>query len=148
VAGAFLALQVLMPLRHFVIPGNVSWTEEGHRWAWHMKLRDKEAEARFEVADANDARAIVDPSAYLTDWQYEEMSTRPDMIVQFARHVRADYARRGLGEVAVRGEVFASLNGREFQLMLDPEVDLASLERQGVLGHADWIVPLHTPLKG
>jgi HTTM domain/Vitamin K-dependent gamma-carboxylase, lumenal domain len=147
VGGAFLAIQVLMPLRHFVIPGNVSWTEEGHRWSWHMKLRDKDAATRFAVVDANGALATVDPSAYLTQWQYEEMSTRPDMIVQFARHVREDYARRGLGEVAVRGEIFASLNGREFQRLLDPEVDLASIARQGPLGHADWIVPLHTPLK-
>ena len=26
------------------IPGEVHWTEEGHRFAWHMKLRDKETD--------------------------------------------------------------------------------------------------------
>jgi vitamin K-dependent gamma-carboxylase len=147
VLGAFLAIQVLMPLRHFAIPGNVSWTEEGHRWAWHMKLRDKEAEARFEIVDAQGARAGVDPGLYLTSWQFEEMSTRPDMIVQFAKHVREQVGDRGLGDVEVRAEVFASLNGREMQRLIDPDVDLAETERQGLLGHADWIVPLSTPLK-
>jgi vitamin K-dependent gamma-carboxylase len=145
VAGAFLAIQVLMPLRHFAIPGNVSWTEEGHRWSWHMKLRDKESDARFEVVAADDSRSIVDPSAYLTEWQYEEMSTRPDMILQFARHVR-ERAPAQIGKVEVRAEVFASLNGREPQRLIRNDADLASLERQGLLGHADWIVPLETPL--
>jgi vitamin K-dependent gamma-carboxylase len=146
VLGAFLAVQVLMPLRHFAIPGNVSWTEEGHRWAWHMKLRDKEAEARFEIVDAQGARAGIDPSLYLMSWQFEEMSTRPDMIVQFAEHVKEEAGDLGLGDVEVRAEVFASLNDREMQRLIDPEVDLAETERQGLLGHADWIVPLRTPL--
>lgn len=34
--------QVLIPFRHWLYPGNPSWTEEGHRFAWHMKLRAKE----------------------------------------------------------------------------------------------------------
>jgi vitamin K-dependent gamma-carboxylase len=38
---AWLVLQIAVPLRHFIIPGEVSWTEEGHRFSWHMKLRDK-----------------------------------------------------------------------------------------------------------
>ncbi len=37
----YLALQLLIPLRHFLYPGNVHWTEEGHRFSWHMKLRNK-----------------------------------------------------------------------------------------------------------
>ena len=38
----WLVWQTLIPLRHFAIPGNVSWTEEGHRFSWHMMLRAKE----------------------------------------------------------------------------------------------------------
>ena len=141
VAAAFLALQVLMPLRHLVIPGNVAWTEEGHRWSWRMKLRDKESEARFELVGPDGTRSIVDPSRYLTAWQWDEMTTRPDMIVQFARHVREQAA----GEVEVHGEVFTRLNGREPQRLVDPTVDLAAVQRHGLLGHASWIVPLETP---
>lgn len=40
--GAWVAFQCLMPFRHWLYPGNVSWTEEGHRFSWHMKLRDKQ----------------------------------------------------------------------------------------------------------
>ena len=47
----WLAVQILVPLRHLLYPGNVSWTEQGHRFAWMMKLRDKDAEASFTVRD-------------------------------------------------------------------------------------------------
>jgi hypothetical protein len=39
----WLAVQVLVPLRHFAIAGDANWTEEGQRFAWRMKLRAKAA---------------------------------------------------------------------------------------------------------
>jgi hypothetical protein len=32
----------------------VNWNEEGHRWSWRMKLRDKEAHTRFFVTPRED----------------------------------------------------------------------------------------------
>src|SRR6185503_2026118 len=86
--GTYLAVQSLVPLRHFLYQGNVNWTEEGHRFSWRMKLRDKVGEARFFVTakDTGDTRA-ADPTRYLTAAQLDEMSTRPDMILQFAHHL-------------------------------------------------------------
>src|SRR6185503_7615623 len=43
--AAYLAVQILFPLRHYLYPGNVSWTEEGHNVSWHMKLRTKVGDA-------------------------------------------------------------------------------------------------------
>jgi vitamin K-dependent gamma-carboxylase len=56
--GVYLLVQVLMPLRHWVYPGKVHWTEEGHCFVWHMKLRDKEA-----IVQLNDRepRLMIDP---------------------------------------------------------------------------------------
>jgi vitamin K-dependent gamma-carboxylase len=143
----YLAVQILMPLRHFAIPGNVSWTEEGHRFAWHMKLRDKEAQTEFAVFDEGKRIGFVDPGLYLTDWQWEEMSTRPDMILQFAHHIEREARGNGLGDVEVRADVFASLNGREEQRLIDPQADLTEKSRPLLLGHADWVEPLRTPLR-
>ena len=51
----FLALyvswQLILPLRHWLYPGSVSWTEEGPLFAWHMKLRSKSGRVRFYVMD-------------------------------------------------------------------------------------------------
>jgi vitamin K-dependent gamma-carboxylase len=143
----YLAVQIFMPLRHFAIPGNVSWTEEGHRFAWHMKLRDKEGDTEFAVFDGGRRIGFVDPGLYLTDWQWDEMSTRPDMILQFAHHIEREARRRGLGDVEVRADVFASLNGREDQRLIDPQADLTEKSRPFLLGHADWVEPLRTPLR-
>lgn len=35
--GAWLAAQAALPLRHYLIPGNVNWTGEGTRFSWRMK---------------------------------------------------------------------------------------------------------------
>ncbi len=39
--GIYFIFQILLPLRHWTYPGNVNWTEEGHRLSWHMMLRVK-----------------------------------------------------------------------------------------------------------
>jgi vitamin K-dependent gamma-carboxylase len=143
--AAWFAVQLLVPLRHFLYPGNVSWTEQGHRFAWHMKLRDKEARARFTVTDPADGSSwTVRPTECLTRLQSSKMSGQPDMILQFAQHVAEDARREGHASVQVRARVTASLNGREPQLLVDPEVDLAAVKRS--LRHATWIVPLYQPL--
>ena len=143
--AGWVAVQLLVPLRHLLYPGNVSWTEEGHRFAWHMKLRDKEARARFTVTDPADGHDLGGPPArYLTRIQTSKMAGQPDMILQFAHYIAEEARREGRPGVQVRAEVTASLNGREPQVLIDPQVDLAATPRN--LRHAPWIVPLTEPL--
>ena len=139
--GVFLVVQVLLPLRHYLYPGNVSWTEEGHRFAWHMRLRDKEAEAQFFATDPmGGQRWEIDTDQYLTNGQESEMATRPDMILQFAHYIADKYREQGYEQIQVRVTVTATLNSRKPQLLIDPGVDLAAQPRD--LRHARWILPL------
>jgi hypothetical protein len=141
----YLAVQALVPLRHYAYPGNVSWTEEGHRFSWHMRLRDKEAQARFLVTDLDQGTSwAVEPSAYLTEPQARVMAGRPDMILQFAHYLACELRRSGRSRVEVRARATASLNGRPPQLLVDPDVDLARQPRG--LAPAPWILPLHESL--
>jgi hypothetical protein len=143
--AAWFAVQILLPLRHFAYPGKVSWTEEGHQFAWHMKLRDKEGDSRFFATDpATGETWELDPSLWLTESQYFDMSEHPDKVLQFAHHLRDELALEGVPDAEIHAEVWASLNGREHQQLVDPRVDLAAEERT-ILG-ADWILPLETPL--
>ncbi len=145
VLGGYLAVQLLVPLRHLLYPGNVSWTEEGHRFSWHMKLRDKDTEALFEIRDLDTGTTrTVSPQERLSRRQAEEMPDRPDMILQFAHLLAAEEGRQGHANVEVRARVMASLNGRPPQPLVDPEVDLAREPR--TLLPARWIVPLREPL--
>ena len=64
--AAWVAIQLLVPLRHFFYPGNVSWTEEGHRFAWHMKLRSKRGVCTYHVTDPVSGRTWeIDPEPTL-----------------------------------------------------------------------------------
>ena len=133
--AAWVAVQLVVPLRHFAIEGRPSWTEEGHRFAWHMMLRDKSGSARFHLTDG-DRTWIVDPADYLTAEQTRELPWYPEHLVKFAHHLSEIH-----GGVEVRAETSVSMNGRAPQPIVDPTVDLASVPRVW-WGHAAWIVQL------
>jgi hypothetical protein len=137
----YLVIQILLPLRHFLYPGNVSWTEEGHRFAWHMKLRGKWGDARFLMTHkASGESWEVDPSRRLTERQYDKMATRPYLALQYAHHLAREARQQGLGEVEVRGRIEASLNGRRSWPLIDPQVDLAA-QPESFWRHKTWILP-------
>jgi vitamin K-dependent gamma-carboxylase len=140
VLAIYVLLQLLVPLRQHLYPGPVAWTEEGHRFSWRMRLREKEGSARFHIGLPGDSHTFeVDSLAYLAPWQEDVMVARPDMILQFAHHLAARM-RSDLGRsVEVRVDSSVALNGRPFRPMIDPTVDLATQPRS--LGHADWIWP-------
>ena len=139
----YLAIQILAPLRHWLYPGEVSWTEEAHRFSWHMKLRDKDAVVTFYITDPETNQTWeVDIGDRITDRQYSKMASRPDMIIQFAHHIHDQFDQAGIIEdPIVQAEAWASLNGRDYQPLVDPTVDLAK-EDLTVFGHFTWIVPL------
>lgn len=142
----YLAIQFALPLRHWLYPGNVNWTEEGHRFSWHMKLRDKEASVTFRVTDlAAGQTSFADPYVDLKSWQLRKMSGRPDMIHQYALHLAERERSSPDGPpLQVRVTCYCSLNGRPRQLLIDPAVDLAAQPRG--YARAAWILPLKTPL--
>jgi vitamin K-dependent gamma-carboxylase len=137
VLAAWIAIQLLVPLRHHLYPGVVHWTEEGHRFAWHMKLRDKQGLARFTAVDPGSGeRRTLDPLELITPRQYVKASVRPDMLVQLA-HRLAERERESGRDVEIRVEALVSLNGRPEGHLVDPDVDLASAPR--TLKAADWV---------
>ncbi len=141
----YLAIQCLVPLRHFLYPGNVSWTEQGHKYAWHMKLRSKSGRGVFEVTNpASNETWTVNGLDYLTDWQASKMWGHPELILQMARHLAGTLRAEGYPEIEVRARVYATLNGRRPALLIDPTVDLGRQPRDW--RPAPWILPLLEPL--
>lgn len=138
--GVYLVVQCLLPLRHFLYKGNVSWTEEGHRFAWHMKLRDKNAKAQFIIYDKDLCKRIkVNSKKYLSSRQRRKMSTRPDMIRQFAHHLAATYHKKGHENIEVYAEVRAKLNQHDYKKLINDQIDLSQIPFSWK--KADWIVP-------
>ncbi|HEU4578444.1 MAG TPA: HTTM domain-containing protein [Polyangiaceae bacterium] len=136
----YCALQALLPLRFALYGGNVRWHEQGMRFSWRVMVREKNGSVHFRVTSERTGRLYeISPARYLTPLQEREMSGQPDLIAQLARHIRDDFARRGLGPVQVHADAWASLNGRRARRLIDPDVDLASVD-DGI-APARWILP-------
>ena len=140
---AYFVVQLLLPARHWLYPGQLCWSEQGFRFSWNVMLMEKNGAVDFRVVEPSTGRTFrVSPSDYFTPYQTAMMSTQPDMVLEAARTVAADYRKRGLVEPAVYVDAFASLNGRAMQRLLDPTVDLAR-EVDG-LSNKTWILPMTT----
>ena len=131
-----------MPLQHFAYPGNSSWTEEGQYFAWHMKLREKHTSYLLFIATDPNTGIVyeIDPFENLNPVQAQKMSIRPDMIHQYAYHLAEAFREEGIDNIEITVDVFAYLNGREPQRLIDPTVNL--VEQPITLLPKSWIVPL------
>ena len=140
-AVAFLVVQALLPLRHLLYPGPVNWTEEGFRFAWRVMLIEKTGQVEYRVSSEVPRRQFrVSPRSELTPLQLKMLSTQPDMIQDYARHLAARYEAMGYRGVAVRADAWVAFNGRPSQRLIDPHEDLAHAPRS--LAPKPWIVPL------
>ena len=139
--AGWLLLQVAVPLRHWAVPGDVAWTEEGHNFSWRMKLRDKDARVVVVVQrEPGGVSEVLDPlqappAVRLTRRQLRKMSTRPHLMVQYSHRIR-DH----LELASVRFHSRASLNRGPWGPLVDSSVDLSSVPYPW-WGHAGWIVP-------
>ena len=138
-AAVYLASQVLMPLRHWLYPGDVLWTEQGFRFAWNVMLVEKNGALEMTVVDRAGARSVVELGDYLTPYQIKMMSTQPDMILELAQIVAQDHERRGGSRVEVHVDAQVAVNGRRAAPLVDPTVDLAAVDDG--LGPKRWLLP-------
>lgn len=137
--GAYLLLQVLFPTRPWWYPGDASWTEEGHRFSWHMMLRGKHGRVRFFLQYPGEQhRTPVDVRPYLTPRQASRMSGDPDCIHQLARFLAQRHARTDGTRPRVFVHAETSLNGWPRKPLIDPDVDLSTQPRG--LAPASWIL--------
>lgn len=139
--GLYLAIQLLVPLRHHLYPGNVDWTEEGGCFSWRMRLLEHEGRIEFQVEDPDKGvHWVVYPEDELTAKQAGSVAIWPDLVMQYARHLREVYLRKGVRDPVVRAHMWVSLNGWPYQWMMDPQADLGRA-RFGVLGANPYILP-------
>lgn len=137
----YMTIQILLPLRQHLYPGPTAWTHQGHRWSWRVKLNHKvPVKISFTTINPDTGVASEIPVArMLPPWQRWVIATKPDMILQFAHYCYARQKAEGY-DYEIRANITVSLNGREPQLLIDPNVDLAKVERN--LWPAKWILPL------
>ncbi|HEX8269895.1 MAG TPA: HTTM domain-containing protein [Flavobacterium sp.] len=135
----FFIIQVLLPLRHNLIEGDVLWTEEGHRLSWRMMLRKRTGHAQFRVVDkSTGGMSYYDFTKVLTNKQQGFVSSKPDGIWQMAQRIKQEYNSAGK-DVAIYVNCLVSINDRAMKTFIDPNADLAS-EPWNYFGHSKWIL--------
>ena len=119
-----IGLHVFLPLRNYLFGSDVNWTEEGHRYSWRMMLRSKQGSGYYRLVYPDGRQEVVNPRDSLDDRQFRKMVTHPDMILQYAHHLR-DLRPE---PVAIYGMFKVRLNGRRRQTFIDPQANLAGIE--------------------
>lgn len=133
----YAALQIILPLRQYIHAQSSGWTFRGFNWSWRVMLVEKSGYAEFRALDATTGKVWrIKATDYLTPRQAQFMAQDPAMIRTLAIHIAEDLRARGHGNVQVFADVYASLNGRAAQRLIDPSVDLA-----GALP-SNWIMAL------
>jgi hypothetical protein len=136
----FFTIQVLLPFRYALYPKNLFETEQGYRFSWRVMLMEKAGTCFFYVQDKNTHKRVeVDNHAFLTTQQEKQMSTQPDMILQFAHHLKKVYKKRWQSDtIEVHVESYVSINGKGSSLYIDPTINLGEIEDG--FSHKNWIL--------
>lgn len=135
----YFIIQVFLPFRYLLYKGNLFWTEQGYRFSWRVMLMEKAGTAFFYVTDRKSGRQTeVDNKEYLTYMQEKMMATQPDMMVDYAKFLKAEYMKKGYTDPLVTAQSFVTLNGCGSREFIDPQTDLAS-ESNSILKNKDWV---------
>jgi hypothetical protein len=145
----YIAFQLLMPLRHYLIHGWYLWDERGMLFSWTMKLRDKEPIISLELRiPATNEKYFVPIEEFLIQRQAKYVAYRPMDLLRFCHFIENHY-RKELEidtDMEVYAEIYVRLNHyRDHQLMINPYVDLTSIDPSVSFetGKQDWIVDLN-----
>jgi hypothetical protein len=136
----YFVIQLWLPVRHYFIPGDVFVTEEGHRMAWRMMLRTKWGSVKYKLVDKESGKSwVVFPREYLSPKQTRKIAGHPDLIWQFSRLLKREYSNQGINSLEVYAIAETYLNGNKIDDLIDPKIDLLSVEWNR-FGHNSWIL--------
>lgn len=131
--AVYVAVMVVVPLRHHLSDGDVAWNGEGYLGSWHVMLTEKSGSVEFIVADpGTDTSWRVGPPEFLTPRQAVVMATDPILIAQTAALISQEQ-----GGLPVAADAKLSINGRPSVQFTDPTVILAGGEGSP---HAGWVL--------
>ena len=146
ILGLFFALQLLIPFRYLLYPGELFWTEEGYRFSWRVMLMEKMGNTTFKIKDEQGNAFLVNNADFLTPLQEKQMSFQPDFILEYAHYLGNHFSKQGYKGVQVYAKSYVALNGRLSQLFIDESVNL--YQEKESFKHKHWILPFTDEIKG
>jgi len=139
VLGIHFFIQMLAPFRYLLYKGNLFWTEQGYRFSWRVMLMEKAGTAFFYMRDRATGKEIeIDNRDHLTYMQEKMMATQPDMMVDYAKFLKAEYEKKGFKNPIIRAQSYVTINGSGSREFIDPTVDLSN-ENNSFLANKNWV---------
>ena len=133
----YLIIQLLLPLRHHFIEGDVLWTEEGHRLSWRMMLRERNGFIHIRIKDLKTGEeSLYDYRKNLTDKQIQNLATKPDFIWQYCQYIKKEFKGK---EIAIFIDCKNSINRKEYKTLIDPKFDMAKA-KWDYFRHNEWLL--------
>lgn len=147
----YFMIQIFLPLRHWLIEGDVFWTEEGHRLSWRMMLRKRSGyPIQFLIIDKKTGKEVKNTYSknnlsisfsldhLLTEKQKNKINTSPDVIWQMAQYIKKDFKQKGI-DVAVYADCWVSINNHPYKRLVNEKTDLANV-KWNYFTHSPWIL--------
>ena len=133
----YLIIQLLLPLRHHFIEGDVLWTEEGHRLSWRMMLRERNGFIHIRIKDLKTGEeSLYDYRKNLTDKQIQNLATKPDFIWQYCQYIKKEFKGK---DIAIFINCKNSINRKEYKTLIDPKFDMAKAKWDYFM-HNEWLL--------
>ncbi|RLJ64324.1 vitamin K-dependent gamma-carboxylase-like protein [Lacinutrix venerupis] len=143
----FFVLQLLIPFRYLLYPGELFWTEEGYRFSWRVMLMEKMGSTTFKIVNGKTKGFFyVQNDDFLTPLQEKQMSFQPDFILEYAHFLGDHFKKQGHEHVEVYAKSYVALNGRLSAPFVDETVNLYA-EKETFKPKA-WILPFNDDIKG
>jgi len=143
----YFVIQILLPIRHWFIEGDVLRTEEGHRLSWRMMLRTKSGNISFKVIDkATGKTTFVRYHKLVSPKQARLIANKPDIIWQFIQRLKSKYKLEGRSVEIYAVNSKVSINGGKYTPFINPAIDLTTVE-WSAFKHSDWVLDPKPELK-
>jgi len=140
----FVLFQLLFPLRHYLLTDNPEWTGIASRFAWRMKLQDKELinfRMSFTNRETYESR-LIEAKTFLTNNQYKHLADDPLNFVHLARYLQSRIEQEtNIINPEINATVELRFNGLPKQFLFDPKLDLLNVEEKK-LKNGTWLYPL------
>jgi len=112
-ASLYLVIQLLLPLRHLLYKGNTSWTGQGNRFAWRMKVHKKSPSIQYYFQlSKEDEPQPADIGIIINTMQQYMLGEDPSMLLQLADYLGNDLKKAGYPDAIITVSAKVSLNSR------------------------------------
>lgn len=111
------SIQILIPLRHHLLPGDVNWDRRGHRLSWRMMLNVPRGQTVYQIEYKDGRKEVLSPPyTGLNSNQVSLLQFEPEFIKRYGAWL-AD--QPGVERVYILTHL--SLNGRSPRSLLAPD---------------------------